>query len=447
MMEVSHSWRHRLRRYWIILPLLLVMLLMAIPELENMGFSMPWTSDPCALQEADQGGISTKLYLPLTRWVLHSNPSPTVALIYIDPTTEPAEILTNTCAARVFLARLVQVLNDLHANVIVIDKYYSDNSCTEQEPNDIFLNAMNQSQVPVVVGQPTHKLSSAPEASRCLALSKRFDFGKQSKVQYGLTRLNSDTLKIPLRWPVFQESDKPGVAPTQIPEASGVGDSLSLVAARQRDPNIEKSAALQKLLAMHIHPYTTFRKNLPNTNAMVVLCSSETNPHDAYGKPFGDACKGMARPLGNLDNKNLSLDGKVVVIGDKSDADMQPFPGGEDKPGVFLQANYIQSLLDHRFLNEVPLGLTLIGLILFILGIYGLYWILPPERALIASLVIFLTVIFVSFAALVIATYYTPLWALWGAGILVVFRYLETRAHHFSKHLSEQEIDHADEKP
>jgi hypothetical protein len=432
------TWAQRLRHYWVILPLLLIMLLLAVPELENMGY-VPWESNPCDLQEVSQGGFSGELYAPITRWALRVTPTPSVAIIYIDPKTEPAEILTNTCASRVFLSRLIQDLNTLRANVIVIDKFYASANCTEEPKNKIFLDTMDKTVVPVVVGQPTHALDDTSKGG-CLALSPKFEFDKKANVHYGLTRLNSDTLKLPLRWPIFQESTKPGAPPTQLPENTGAGDSLALVAATQQDPNLQKDASVQKLLSMHLHPYTTFL-DLPHTNAMAVLCSAEAVPRDANGQPLGTACNGMIHPIDNLDNNNLQLNGKIVVIGDKVDSDMQPFPGG-DKPGVWLHANYIQSLLDHRFLREVPLGITLVCLLLFIFVVYCLFWYWErPERALLAGLALVIVLIVVSLGILVTTSYFTPLWALWGAGLLVIFRYLETQAHHLSAHLKHQRTD------
>jgi CHASE2 domain len=324
----------------------------------------------------------------------------------------------------------------------VIDKLYSKSNCTEQPKNKIFLDTMDKTVVPVVVGQPTQALEDTSKGG-CLALSPKFEFDKKANVHYGLTRLNSDTLKLPLRWPIFQEGDKPNVAPIQLPENSGVGDSLALVAATQQDPNIQKDASVQKLLSIHVHPYTTFL-NLPNTNAMAVLCSAEAVPRDAYGQPLGDACKGMVHPINNLDGNNLQLNGKIVVIGDKVDQDMQPFPGGE-KPGVWLHANYIQSLLDHRFLREVPFSITLVSLLLFIFVVYCLFWYIEqPERALLLGLAVVIVLIVISLGILVATSFFTPLWALWGAGLLVIFRYLETQAHHLSAHLKHQRTDPAE---
>ena len=142
------TWKQRLRHYWAVIPLAFIMLLLLIPEFENFGLS-PWGPDPCTLQEVDQGGFASKLYVPITKWALRYTPTPNVAIIYIDPKTEPAEILTNTCAARVFLSSLIRDLNSLHANLIVIDKYYSAQSCTEDQPNSIFREVTAASTAPI----------------------------------------------------------------------------------------------------------------------------------------------------------------------------------------------------------------------------------------------------------------------------------------------------------
>ena len=111
---------------------------------------------------------------------------------------------------------------------------------------------------------------------------------------------------------------------------------------------------------------------------------------------------------------------------------MHPFPTTQapfrtnQRPGVFLQANYIQALLDHRFLQEIPLWLTVTGLVFFVIGVYCLYWShdkegklhLSVERAGIASLVVFAAMVLTSILAVLSMSYFTPLWALWGAGRL-----------------------------
>src|ERR1019366_7166030 len=102
-----------------------------------------------------------------------------------------------------FLARLITDLNALSAHVIVIDKYYSANGCAEQDKNAALIKAMEGSRVPIVVGQQTGVLSGSSSTSGCLALTPRLEFSKASKVHYGITKIDTDDLRIPLRFIVF----------------------------------------------------------------------------------------------------------------------------------------------------------------------------------------------------------------------------------------------------
>ncbi len=384
----------RLRQFWLVIPLVAILFALMMSDLGDfMGYN-PFIAKQCSFSDADQSSISAKMYMPIAKWALRYTPSPSVAIIYIDPAHDPPDLLTNVCASRAFLARLITDLNALSAHVIVIDKYYSANACAEKDKNATFISAMESSKVPIVVGQDDHALAGGSDSSGCLALTPRLEFDKASKVSYGLVHLDADDLKIPLRFAVFSDSadsattpavsqpvgSNPPPAPKQWPAASG--DSLSLVAAKLIDPHIESQSTVRKLLAANpvIDPYTTFI-NLPNITALTALCSAESSPRaDIDGQPGDEVCKPWARPLDDLNGKQLSLAGKTVVIGDLSDSDMKPFPSdlapfpSGKRPGVFLQANYVQALLDHRFLLEIPEAVTMGILVLFTLIVYCLYW-------------------------------------------------------------------------
>jgi CHASE2 domain-containing sensor protein len=454
----EHPAMRKLRQFWVIVPLAVILGALMLSDLGDfMGIS-PFNSNPCALADADQSSISAHLYMPIATWALRYTPTPAVAIIYIDPAHDPADLLTNVCASRAFLARLVTDLNALSAHVIVIDKYYSATACAEQDQNKAFISAMESSRIPIVVGQAEHALPNSGSSSGCLALTPRLEFNKASKVLYGLVRLDTDVLKIPLRWPVFtdpaQTITAPSPVPTQLPDSSG--DTLSLVAARAIDPHIESHPTLHKALAKQIDPYTTFL-DLPNITALTAMCSAEPTPRaDIDGQPGDELCKPWVRDPDNLDGKQLSLAGKIVVIGDLSDQDLKPFPTDlapfphGKRPGVFLQANYVQALLDHRFLMEIPMAVTVTVLIAFVLLVYGLYWAhdeqgsprLSIERAGLWSLALLAGLVLLSFLVLVSMSYFTPLWALWGAGVFIVFRYLEAAGHHRSQHLMGQIAGH-----
>jgi CHASE2 domain-containing sensor protein len=447
----EHWAMRRLRQFWLIVPLVAILCALMLSDLGDfMGYS-PFASNPCALSDADQSSVSARMYMPIATWALRYTPTPSVAIIYIDPAHDPADLLTNVCASRAFLARLVTDLNAISAHVIVIDKFYSATACAEQDKNKAFIAAMESSKVPVVVGQAEHSLADSATGSGCLALTPRLQFSNASKVLYGLVRLDTDVLKIPLRWPVFTDpvqvdSASPPAA-KQLPDSSG--DTLSLVAAKAVDPHIESRRTVRKLLARQIDPYTTFL-NLPNITALTAMCSIEPSPHaDIDGQPGDELCRPWTRDLNNLNGKQLSLAGKIVVIGDLSDQDLKPFPTDlapfphGKRPGVFLQANYVQALLDHRFLLEIPMPVTLGILVSFVFIVYCLYWAhdeqgiprLNAEQAGIWSLAALSAIVLLSFLALVTMSYFTPLWALWGGGVFIVFRYLEAAGHHRSQHL------------
>jgi CHASE2 domain-containing sensor protein len=447
----EHWAKRRMRQIFVLIPLVGILAVLMMSDLGDfMGYS-PFGSNDCSLADTSQSSISAKMYMPIAKWALRYTPTPSVAIIYIDPAHDPADLLTDVCASRAFLGRLVTDLNGLGAHVIVIDKYYSATACAEKAKNAAFIKAMEASNIPVVVGQADHALTDAPKGSGCLAPTPRIEFNPASKVHYGLVRIDNDDLKIPLRWPLFTDPAQSGATPApasqQLPASSG--DTLSLVAAKIVSPNIESNRKVQKLLAKQDDPYTTFL-NLPNITALTAMCSAEPSPRaDIDGQPGDELCKPWVRDLDNLNGKQLSLTGKIVVIGDLSGQDMKPFPSdlapfpAGQRPGVFLQANYVQALLDHRFLLEIPMAVTLSLLVGYVLVVYCLYWAhdeqgqprLTNEQAGLWSLAVLAVLLLVSFLALVTMSYFTPLWALWGGGVFMVFRYLEALGHHRSQHL------------
>ena len=448
-------WR-RLRQFWLVIPLVVILFaLMASDFGDFVGYSN-LSSNSCGT-DVDQSSISARMYLPLARWALRYTPTPSVAILYIDPASDPPDLIVNTCASRAFLARLIPDLNALSAHVIVIDKYYSADGCAEQDKNAAFIKAMDSSRIPIVVGQQTEVMSGGSSTSGCLVLTPELEFSKTAKVRYGIINLDSDDLKIPLRFTVLPAPSGNGSAaaglspahPTPAPLPAASGDTLSLVAAKVVNPRIESNREVSKLLATQVDPYTTFL-NLPHITALTALCSAEPAPRAPIDGQPGDAlCKPWVKPLDDLDGKGLSLDSKIVVIGDISESDMKsfptnlaPFPPGT-RPGVFLQANYVQALLDHRFLIKIPTAITVGLVVLYVLIVYCLYWAhdaegrprLSLEQAGLLSLGALAGVVAISFLVLITMSYFTPLWALWGAGVFMVFRYLEATGHHRSVHL------------
>ncbi len=234
----------RLRQYWPVIPLLAVLCALVFSDLDVMGH-MPWSKDNCGMKDMEQDSLSARMYLPLANWALRYTPSPSVAIIAVDSNTRPIGLLTNTCESRAFLAKLIQDLNALSAHVIVIDQYFSADYCSEQDKNAKFIAAMESSAVPVVVGQPTHALPAATASGGCLALTKHLEFSKAANVLYGLTRLNTDILKIPLRWPVFTDAAGEQLNPPPIRCPPRPATRYPSSPPRRRTPTSNRIAALQ----------------------------------------------------------------------------------------------------------------------------------------------------------------------------------------------------------
>ncbi|HEX6495679.1 MAG TPA: CHASE2 domain-containing protein [Acidobacteriaceae bacterium] len=443
-------WWRRPRLLLSALPIAAILITLLLFDLNDTEH-MPWTEDPCGLHDSEQNSISARMYLPIARWALRYTPTPRVAILTIDATTRPASIMTNSCESRAFLARLVRHLNMLSARAIVIDQYFSPDYCSEADKTNAFINSVATSKVPVVLGQGTHALPQSTSSGGCLALSKRLDIPASHNVSFGLTRIVSDDLKIPFRWPVFQDPAKPDAPAQQRPADDGI--TLSFAAAKAAEPTLMNDPPIDRVLRKGYFPYTTFI-DLPQANAMTVMCSVEQQPHDVFGNKLGVDCDSWARPLDNLDQHGLSLNGKIVIIGAVVPTDMKPFPTGL-KPGVYLHANYIESILDHRFLIEVPTGITLALLAIFMLAVYSLYWahdahgtpLLKPTKAALISVILLIGAIAASLLVLVTTSYYTPLWALWAAGAVSLLRGLEEVGYAQSEHLGKHFVRETEEEP
>ena len=441
-------WRRHSRLLLSIGPMVGILVALILFDLNDTDH-MPWTEDPCGLHDSEQNTLSARMYLPIARWALRYTPTPRVAILTIDPETRPASITTNSCDSRAFLARIIQHLNTLSARAIVIDQYFSPDYCSEPDKTQRFIDAVATSKVPVVLGQGTHTLAKSTASGGCLALSKRLDLPASSKVSFGLTRLVSDDLKIPFRWPVFSEPSTPDAAPQQLP--ADTGTTLSFAAAKVVEPDIDSDPSVARVLRGGYYPYTTFIK-LPQANAMTVMCSAEKVPHDVFGRKLGSDCDTW--PSDKPGHRPLDLNGKIVVIGAVVPVDMKPFPTGE-VPGVFLHANYVQSILDHRFLLEVPTGVTLSLLVAFMLATYSLYWahdshgepFLSTTKAALWNVAMFAAAVVASLLVLVTTSYYTPLWALWAAAGASVLRALDEMGYLHSERLGKHLANYREHSP
>lgn len=372
----------------------------------------------CALHEEETSSLSPVTYKSLVNPRAHNLHSQWVTVISLTASVEPQEILDNVCSQRWFLSRLISRLAKEKVRLIVLDKFFLDKSCNAgDEGTKRLVKEIQHSEIPVVVGLATQKLAASEPttAAACLAILPSLNFG--DKVQGGLTRLNSDTRKIPLEWPVFTNE-------TDINRNSAVNyPTLSFIAAQHADKKLTQDYTLQYLLRRHTHPFTSFVSSdkLDMYSAMDVLCGDQANAAD---------WKRCAPP-----NKQFDLAARIVVIGNRSDPrDVHNTVIGDDLPGVDLQANYIESLLTDRYFKPIPTYISVPLFFCWIGTLHLVFWkIESPERAGGVCLLIAASLWVISYIVVLSWSWFLTI-SIQGVSLLAIgVKWAEARGHESSK--------------
>ncbi len=312
-------------------------LLLVIFELWQMD-RLP-IGNPCALRQKNFDLHFEKLLPAVVRWRFDAVPTSRVIVVTLPPDED-------RCSSRSTLATLVKTIQDDGARVIVIDKYYdAAYRCNGDDIDKRFNEALHSLHIPVVLGQPTAENTHASQASSCLYLVPTLPFlpdasmpdSTANKVKSALTRITEDPMQIPLRWSVFR-SDQAAAAWHDGTQGLIEVPSLALAAALQIDSKLDSREL----------------KDFKNGDF----------PYTSYTDPPEISANSLLQEPGSSQDQ---ISGKVVVLGEFSQVDEKPFPGGT-KYGVQLQANYIESLLDARFLKPLnpllDLGLLMGSLML-----------------------------------------------------------------------------------
>lgn len=340
----------------------------------------------------------------------HRSPRPhSVKIVSLAKQQEPDEIFPpHFCRQRLFMAKLLKRIETAHPAVIVIDKYFSSAACGENEPNEQLRNSVVASPVPIIVGlqtltkrdleRETHLTEAEKKAfgDTCLVLAPAFKFDDAdlpSRVKYGLTRLNRDTRKIPLEWPVYGkprdlERGKPYLMPT-----------LSLVAAEQFEQRMPHAQVLNELLSQRKHPFTGFLNEIPTISAIEVLCGKKPGRD-----PNWENCET------DVSVDDAELRNRIVIIGEFGNKDDLHESVIGEVPGVVLQANYVESLLDDRYLRSVNKWITLLVNLLWVCIVEACFALSSsPKRAAFYSLASVLLLGVVCYL-IVFYGYFLPVW-------------------------------------
>jgi|SRR5579863_1515516 len=271
------------------------------------------------------------------------------------------------CNRRIYLADLLRAVSYLSPKVVVLDMWFDPQFCSPADSQPLW-DSLNQlsTQVPVVDGIGSYSLfeirsawpAELADMSRrgldlkptelVLIRSSRPPYIENAKISEGVVELDSNPRRIPLSWPVYDsfEAGRPGSLRRL--------DSLSIASVRAFDPN---SAVLSRIGALapdgsatasvELPPYTTLLReaDLPITRATDIICSS---PRDHF---WETACQSVGPPRPPQD---FALAGRVVLIGQVgTGGDVHDSPIG-NIPGVTLQAEYIESLLQNRAYKSIP---------------------------------------------------------------------------------------------
>jgi CHASE2 domain-containing sensor protein len=283
---------------------------------------------------ADAGGAYQRL---LTGGLRPPYPRYT-AVIEISDRTEPLDVtLINICEQRLFLSRLLTVVAAADPAAIVIDKFFSPAACRTKPEGTTALTtvvaSLLEQRIPIVVGVNI--------VNRTLQPTLPFPRGNNtghSVREAAIATYGGDNRRVPLVWRDMKDTN--GRATDIL--------SLSLAGALSRSPTLlEDNGRLARFHARNVAPYAAF---LPiesyapfSFSALRVMCGASASPSTDW------------RTCQSPDDKALrNLRGRVVVIGENTlGMDRHATVLGEI-PGVELQANYIEAVLDDALYQPLP---------------------------------------------------------------------------------------------
>jgi hypothetical protein len=266
------------------------------------------------------------------------------AIVEIDPRNDSLPVSdANVCAERDFLAHLLVRINSANPAMIVIDKYFGQDTCPP--PDDAGTKALIEAvdtaraNRAIVVGSKTDTVavSFAGGTTRQVpVLAPALSFGPDDKhFREGIVNISADNRRLPLQWLIYP-SREAIAAGTRV-----VRDTFALSVAKLYDANLmEKSPRLSRLIANGEQPFIGFLDIHDFKWAHLYaseLCDTPRHAPDQWRH-----CTSEQPPPEVLTHR-------IVLIGE-NDPDRDEFPSIVGRlPGFYLQANYIEALLDDRY--------------------------------------------------------------------------------------------------
>ena len=351
-----------------------------------------------------------------------------VTLLPLAQRTEPAMVLNNVCEQRWYLAKLIDQVGSSGATAIVLDKLFDPESCDKDDARTgDLLHSVQASPLPIFVAAATHSPATDPKHS-CLIVSDSLDFGKKLDKQgapteraamiKGLARLNADIKRIPLNWFIYP--DEKSFANHEEPKDDYL-QTLSFAVASFFDHGLKDEPGMSELLQSNVHPFTSFIEpdKMSHVSPQTFLCAS--SDRSEIESRYGHRCP-------DPPPEPIRLDGQVAVIGQDSPDRDQHDLFGRQVPGVYLHANYIESLLDGRYLKPFGGKRNLWAFIGLLIVLTLLFWI-QPELALMIGIVLAYGIHWGIHYLVMSRGIYPDRWVVHLGVAALVFKYIESRGH------------------
>lgn len=321
-------------------------------------------SSECVLRDETRSSAYSQWYSKFLGW---ASPVTTGHVVTVVIPAELEEVQSNVCLGRAYLADVLRAVARENPSVIMVDKFFSPNACSrEPATTDALLQAVRSIHAPIVVGESTDGIEERV-GNACLVRKPQLDFASANVVR-GLTRLDSETERLPLRWQVLESSPDEHVQHAEAEPKAEFVDSLMLSAVKQYDPAFAQHRSVQRLIDRDDHAYANLAMPLPRVTTTELLCSSGD---DAARQRWGVPCTGQALPARLL--------GKVAVIGSESNTDLKTVLGRR-MWGFQLQAVYVESLLSGDYLRTLPMAFSFGLFAVFVLVMEGLPVVLVTYR-------------------------------------------------------------------
>jgi hypothetical protein len=356
--------------------------------------------------------------------------------------------LAGACKVRLYIAELLKVLANLRPKVVVLDVWLDPELCSDERVTSLFFDELGKlsERAPVILGLQSRSAADLQANSPAdLAYMRNRQPALRNtelvlmpvthppqsigeRIIEAVARGDSDTRRIPLGWPVYEDFPQSG---------ANIGprwkDTLSVAAVRAFDPHQKVLKTIEALtpdgltkVSTMLHPYTSLLREdqLPIVRAIDLICSNPPN------ESWRNTCvRTRILPVNSSAVRN-----PIVVIGIAGlGGDVHQSVIGR-VPGVILQANYIQSLLSNRLYQFLPLAADLLLGVVWLLGVLIVAWCFRFRsfRALTLSLLATILSAYFILKGLVWLGYYTEL--LVPLTIAAIVTNVTIRFHHFLIH-------------